>query len=66
MTEGILHSVTYAKFAETFGYRRSDAKRPKIHEKSSMPASELKFMYHRNQRGKYGEVKGLYFLLLHS
>ncbi|XP_034603496.1 uncharacterized protein [Setaria viridis] len=59
-TEGCLYSVTYTKFAETFGYGKADARRPKIHRKSSMPASELKFMYPKDHTGDYGKVKGLY------
>jgi hypothetical protein len=56
MTEGKLFEVSYTQFARLLGFGRNDANNIKIHMALKLDVRKIKFMYHRNNQGNFGEI----------
>jgi hypothetical protein len=56
MTEGKLFEVSYTQFARLLGFGRNDANNIKIHIALKLDVRKIKFMYHRNNQGNFGEI----------
>ncbi len=59
MTDGIIYSVTYARFAAILGFpARSRTNRVKIHDEKPMDTNSLHFLY-QDVDYELGTIKGL-------